>query len=197
MFPIRAVSSLFLFPPMDTLNYPEPPTESSISAARRALETQRQTLSQLSERITQAEDALAQIVADRKRTIREMQREQHALEDQVKHTLAYISPIRRLPHELLRHIFLFNFDNHPCCAWVLASVSVQWRRLALSIPRLWSKVSASLSCPTRLCGRVIDETCLATPHRISPTDTVLYLYRSYPCLLIRFYVCHLDMNPRI
>lgn len=128
-------------PAMDPLHYPEPPTESSVSEARRALQVQRQELSQLSERITSEEDALAQIVVDRKRAIREMQREQHALEEKVKHTLAYISPIRRLPHELLRHIFMFNFDNHPCCAWILASVCVLWRRLALSVPKLWSKVS--------------------------------------------------------
>ncbi|KAH0834949.1 hypothetical protein J3R83DRAFT_10643 [Lanmaoa asiatica] len=125
---------------MNTLDYPEPPTETSVSEARRALQTQRQELSQLSERITSAEDALSQIITDRKRGIREMQREQHALEEKVKHTLAYISPIRRLPHELLRHIFTFNFDNHPCCAWILASVCVLWRRLALSIPKLWSKI---------------------------------------------------------
>ena len=130
---------------MDLINYPEPPTESSLSAARRALQLQRQELSQLSDQITSAEDALTQIVADRKRGIREMQREQHTLEEKVKHTLAYISPIRRLPHELLRHIFLFNFDNHPCCAWILASVCVLWRRLTLSIPRLWSKVSSDLA----------------------------------------------------
>lgn len=126
---------------MGPLDYPEPPTESSVSEARRALQVQRQELSQLSERITSAEDALAQIVVDRKRTIREMQREQLVLEDKIKHTLAYISPIRRLPHELLRHIFMFNFDNHPCCAWILASVCVLWRRMVLSIPKLWSKVS--------------------------------------------------------
>ncbi|KAI9568726.1 hypothetical protein HD554DRAFT_2204935 [Boletus coccyginus] len=125
---------------MDALNYREPPTESSVAEARRALQAQRQELSQLSERITSAEDALAQIVTDRKGAIREMQCEQHALEEKVKLTLAYISPIRRLPHELLRHIFMFNFDNHPCCAWILASVCVLWRRLALSIPKIWSKI---------------------------------------------------------
>lgn len=136
---------------MDTINYPEPPTESSVSSARRALEIQRQELDRLSERISSAEDALTQIVNDSKRAIREMQREQHALEEKVKHTLAYISPIRRLPNELLRHIFLFNFDNHPCCAWILASVCVLWRRLALSIPKLWSKVSHNSSL---VCHRV-------------------------------------------
>ncbi|KIJ63792.1 hypothetical protein HYDPIDRAFT_112751 [Hydnomerulius pinastri MD-312] len=120
--------------------YPEPPTESTVNEARRELEAQRQQLSQLSHKINSEEEALAQIVADKKRAIREMQREQHMLEENVMHTLAYISPIRRLPHELLRHIFMFNFDDHPCCAWVLASVCVLWRRLSLSIPKLWSKI---------------------------------------------------------
>ncbi|KAG9311591.1 hypothetical protein JVU11DRAFT_7800 [Chiua virens] len=104
--------------------YPEPSTESSVADARRALQVQRRELSQLSDRISSAEEALTQLVTDRKRAIREMQCEQYALEEKVKHTLAYISPIRRLPHELLRHIFMFNFDNHPCCAWILASVCV-------------------------------------------------------------------------
>ncbi|KIK82749.1 hypothetical protein PAXRUDRAFT_832150 [Paxillus rubicundulus Ve08.2h10] len=125
---------------MYLINYPEPPTDSAVSEARQHLEIQRQQLSHLTDKITSAEDALAQIVADSKREILEMQREQHALEEKILYTLAYISPIRRLPNELLRHIFMFNFDDHPCCAWVLASVCVLWRRLALSIPKLWSKI---------------------------------------------------------
>lgn len=123
------------------MDYPEPHTDSSIAAARRALDVQRRELAQLTERIASAEDALAGIVTDRKQAIREMQREQQVLEDAVKHTLAYISPIRRLPHELLRHIFLYYFEDHPCCAWILAAVCVLWRRQALAIPKLWSKVS--------------------------------------------------------
>jgi hypothetical protein len=162
---------------MDPLSYPEPPTELTVSEARRALQTQRQELSQLSERITSAEDVLARIVADSKRAIREMQREQHALEEKVKHTLAYISPIRRLPHELLRHIFMFNFDNHPCCAWILASVSVQWRRLALSIPKLWSKVSDEFST-TRIgsgcaCSILAPEYVLTQPSAIDISLEIL------------------------
>lgn len=173
---------------MNTLDFPEPPTESTVSEARRALQTQRQELSQLSDRITSAEDALAQIVADKKRTIREMQREQNMLEEKIKHTLAYISPIRRLPHELLRHIFMFNFDNHPCCAWILASVCVQWRRLALSVPRLWSKVSDefSLTCAGSECvfhsphlywrsDMFIDDKTCCSPN-LSLTDTSLEIF---------------------
>lgn len=174
---------------MNPLDYPEPPTTSSVSEARRALQTQRQELSQLSERITSAEDALSQIVTDRKRTIREMQREQRALEEKVKHTLAYISPIRRLPHELLRHIFTFNFDNHPCCAWILASVCVVWRRLALSIPKLWSKVSdeflqrapgpgASFIPHTYIGARI----CLLMENRVfHPTFRRLTSHRKFLC----------------
>lgn len=142
---LSSFSSTPATPTMDPLGYPEPPTDSSVSEARRALQTQRQELSQLLERIASAEDALALIVSDSKRAIREMQLEQHALEEKVNHTQAYISPIRRLPRELLHHIFMFNFDNHPCCAWILASVCVPWRRLALSIPKLWSKVSDEFS----------------------------------------------------
>lgn len=140
--------------PMDSYDYPELPTDASVAQARHVLDAQRLALTHLSDSIASAEDALAQIVADRKRAIREMQREQQALEDKVIHTLAYISPIRRLPHELLRLIFLFNFDNHPCCAWILASVCVLWRRLALSIPRLWSKVSPLSSMRDGRCWRL-------------------------------------------
>lgn len=194
-------------PTMDALNYREPPTESSVAEARRALQAQRQELSQLSERITSAEDALAQIVTDRKRAIQEMQCEQHALEEKVKLTLAYISPIRRLPHELLRHIFMFNFDNHPCCAWILASVCVLWRRLALSIPKLWSKVSGESSmkhfgsgCTSYSHIHIGAQICVFSPH-LSPTDisleffavnTPLKIYRvPFPFDVCRAHMLHM------
>jgi hypothetical protein len=121
-------------------NYPEPPTDAAVADARRELQAQQEQLLALSEKIASVEDALAQIVVERKRAIRDLRREKLVLEEKVTYTKAYISPIRRLPHELLRHIFLFNFDDHPCCAWVLASVCTLWRRLTLSMPRLWSKV---------------------------------------------------------
>jgi hypothetical protein len=79
-------------------------------------------------------------VADSRCTIKQLQRERAALEEKISRTLAYVSPIRRLPAELLRLIFMTNFDEYPCCAWILSSVCSQWRRLALSMPKLWSKV---------------------------------------------------------
>jgi hypothetical protein len=122
------------------LPYPEPPTETTLNAARQELGLHRDSLAALSKKIDEAEVTLAQIVAESKCAISEMQRERTLLEDKLSCTMAYTAPIRRLPNEVIRHIFMFNFDDYPCCAWVLAAVCSLWRRLALSIPILWSKV---------------------------------------------------------
>ncbi|KAH7924933.1 hypothetical protein BV22DRAFT_1012275 [Leucogyrophana mollusca] len=125
---------------MNLIRYPEPPTESTVAEARRQLHNHEDHLTELTAKIAAAEDALAKIVADSKRAIHELQREHHQLQEKILHTKAYISPIRRLPNELLRHIFMFNFEEHACCAWILAAVCSLWRRLALSVPKLWSKI---------------------------------------------------------
>lgn len=122
------------------LPYPEPPTEITLNAARQELGLHRDSLAALSKKIDEAEVTLAQIVAESKCAIKEMQRERTLLEDKLSCTMAYIAPIRRLPNEVIRHIFMFNFDDYPCCAWVLGAVCSLWRRLALSMPILWSKV---------------------------------------------------------
>ena len=132
--------------------YPEPPTETTLNDARRELDSQRASLATLTKKIDEAEVALARIVAESKSSINQMLRERLALEAKVSHTMAYIAPIRRLPNELIRHIFMCNFDDYPCCGWVLAAVCSLWRRLALSMPNLWSKVRiivhAKTYCPT-------------------------------------------------
>lgn len=128
---------------MPYFNLPEPPTETAFAEARRTLALARSSVSELTHKIDTAESALAQIVADSKCAINELVRERLAMEDQVFRTMAYLSPIRRLPNELLREIFLCHFEEYPVCAWGLAAVCTMWRRLALSMPRIWSKVSAS------------------------------------------------------
>jgi hypothetical protein len=118
----------------------EPPTASSLADARRILDESSASLGDLVHKIEAAEAQLAQIVAESHCAIKDLQREREALENKIARARAYMSPIRRLPNELLRHIFIMNFDEYPCCAWILSSVCSQWRRLALSMPRLWSKV---------------------------------------------------------
>jgi hypothetical protein len=125
---------------MSIIDLPEPATEATLADARRALEIQRRSLLHITGKIDSSEAALAQIVADSRCAINEMAKERATLEEKIFHTMAYLSPIRRLPFELLRQIFLFNFDDYPCCAWVLCAVCSLWRKTALSMPRIWSKV---------------------------------------------------------
>ncbi|KAF9525428.1 hypothetical protein CPB83DRAFT_549151 [Crepidotus variabilis] len=120
--------------------FADPPTKDSLANARRSLNTNRVSVRDLTNKIDAAEAELAQYVLQAKFTIGEMQKEKKALEEKLSKTLAYLSPIRRLPLELLREIFLWCFEDHPCSAWVLASVCVSWRRLSLRIPVIWSKI---------------------------------------------------------
>lgn len=125
---------------MSYFHLPEPPTQATLADARRQLVHQRKSVQALSTQIQAAEDELARIVKERRSAIRELETERAALEEDVSATLAYVAPIKRLPHELLRHIFLLNFEEYPCCAWVLSAVCSLWRRLVLSMPALWSKI---------------------------------------------------------
>ncbi|KAF8908517.1 hypothetical protein CPB84DRAFT_1766815 [Gymnopilus junonius] len=118
---------------MSLPGFSEPPTKETLADARRVLETTRLKNSN-------AEAALAQIVRESQYAINELETQRAALEEQLSRTLAYLSPIRRLPMELLREIFMWSFESHPCSAWVLAAVCTSWRRLALRIPLIWSKI---------------------------------------------------------
>ena len=138
---------------MSTMSFPEPPTCSALQDARRELQKQQAAVQSISERIQKAEDDLDRIVKASRSNIEEMRKERTALEDQVSHTKAYLSQIRRLPQELLGHIFMHIFEEYPCCAWVLASVCSVWRRQVLSMPRLWSKVRLALSLGVGLSTR--------------------------------------------
>ncbi|KIP10830.1 hypothetical protein PHLGIDRAFT_84540 [Phlebiopsis gigantea 11061_1 CR5-6] len=135
---------------MSSYGFAEPPTQATLADARRLLQQQRGAASDLAAQIRAAEDDLARIVRARRVTILELEKELEGVEQQVSRTLAYISHIRRLPQELLGYIFMFIFDDYPCCAWVLAAVCSMWRRQVLSMPKLWSKirlVTTSTSSP--------------------------------------------------
>lgn len=126
---------------MSHFNLPEPPTKTSLAEARTVLDLHRQSIDELNVKINTAEAELARIVEESRSAIHELESQKAVFEEKIALTLAYVSPIRRLPHDLLRHIFLLNFEEYPCCAWVLSAVSPLWRRLVLSMPTMWSKVS--------------------------------------------------------
>ena len=110
------------------LSLPEPPTQSGLAEARRILEDQKQSSDSLASKIKDAEEELQRINRESREAIKNLEQERAAVEDAITKTLAYLSPIRRLPHELLRLIFNLIFEDFPCCAWVLSAVCQLWRR---------------------------------------------------------------------
>ncbi|KAF8965487.1 hypothetical protein BDZ97DRAFT_2058033 [Flammula alnicola] len=76
----------------------------------------------------------------------------------LKHRQAVISPIRRLPPEILGEIFLFaaegcsmiwprrhlNADDD-AMPWLLGKICSYWRTVALSLPKLWSEIHLDLN----------------------------------------------------
>ncbi len=128
------------------LPFPNPPTMSSLSDARSSLETSIRSQEALATEISDAEANLAKVIQEAQCRIDALRREKTQLDEHILATQAYISPMRRLPIELLRDVFYGCFEDHPCCAWVLASVCVDWRRLALAMPRIWAKVSIPFRC---------------------------------------------------
>lgn len=122
-------------------HFTEPPTPDTLHHARLHLDATRTSMADLDSKIHDAEAALAQIIHDAKCAIAKMEAEKAKLSEEETRTKAYLSPIRRLPAELLREIFMWNFEEHASCAWVLSAVCPSWRRLALRTPKLWSKVS--------------------------------------------------------
>lgn len=128
------------------LPYPEPPTATTLSLARAELVAHRESLQDLTAKIQAAEDTLARIVQDSRVAIHELETQRANVERQVSYALSYISPIRRLPTELLRLVFMEYFEECPCCAWILSAVSRSWRAMVLGMPVLWTKVRAGSLC---------------------------------------------------
>lgn len=118
----------------------ELPSAHQLAEAKETLASTRQAMQNITRQIDDAEQTLAEIVASTRRTIDSLTSERAALQREITLALAYISPIRRLPHELLREVFLIDFENNPRCAWDLSSVCALWRRITLSMPKLWSKI---------------------------------------------------------
>ncbi|EGO29108.1 hypothetical protein SERLADRAFT_365133 [Serpula lacrymans var. lacrymans S7.9] len=156
-------------PKHSLLDFPEPPTRNTIAEARRELESRREQLAQLTDKIDAAEAALAQIVAESRCTIGEMQLERELLEEKVFHTMAYISPIRRLPNELLRQIFLFNFDDYPCCAWIrlITTQSSSADTIRLWLERSGDKVPLDIEIFLQVNGSSPEPSTRTRP--VSPT----------------------------
>ena len=125
---------------MSKFSMTELPTASQLAQARESLGKSEVVLKELSQKIDDAERELAQIIQITRQKIDTLNAEKTELQQEIALTLAYVSPIRRLPNELLRAIFLINFEDDARCAWTFSSVCTLWRRISLQTPRLWSRI---------------------------------------------------------
>ncbi|KAF7289776.1 D-ser-dehydrat domain-containing protein [Mycena indigotica] len=149
-----------MFPP--SFNDPWPPSATSLASARASLSEGIKTAETLAQRKALAEARLTKMVADAQAVINELAREETAVQEGIINMKAYLAPIRRLPGDVLNELFAWCFEDHPCVGWVLAAVCAAWRRQALAIPRLWTKIR------------------LVTNQSASPETLRLWLERSGP-----------------
>lgn len=111
-----------------------------LEEGRARLREQEKQANDLSQKIEDAQRALEELIADSTRAISALEEDKRRVVCEIKATREFLSPMRRLPDDLLRHIFLSNFEDAPCCAWTLAGVCSSWRRIVLNMPTIWSKV---------------------------------------------------------
>lgn len=129
--------------------YGPPPSKVQLAEARMLLEDQESSAKSLSDKVADAKAALERLIAESQGTINELEQRKQKVEKEIALTLAFISPLRRLPNDILREVFYHVFDAKASCAWGLAAVCTSWRRLVLGMPSLWSKVCSSVF----LCGQ--------------------------------------------
>lgn len=101
---------------------------------------QEKQVGELQRKIEDAQRALEELIAESTRAISVLEDDKNRVEGELRATKEFLSPMRRLPDDLLQHIFLANFEETPCSAWTLSGVCSSWRRIVLNMPRLWSKV---------------------------------------------------------
>ncbi|KAG8874103.1 hypothetical protein FRB97_006169 [Tulasnella sp. 331] len=118
--------------------------------AKQALQSYRTTMVSLQEKSAHAQAKLREAIAEAERQIRMLDHESADLQIKVTQAEAFLAPIRKMPQELLAEVFRIIFwSGDKKCAWKLARVNRLWRRLALSIPTLWSSIE--LTTTTTLC----------------------------------------------
>ncbi|EJD05622.1 uncharacterized protein FOMMEDRAFT_118794 [Fomitiporia mediterranea MF3/22] len=116
------------------------PTTMQLEEGRAILREQQKQVDEVQRKIEDAQRALEELITESTRAISALEADKRKAESEIQATKEFLSPMRRLPDDLLQHIFCSNFEDSPCCAWTLAGVCSSWRRIALNMPRLWSKI---------------------------------------------------------
>ncbi|KAF7371144.1 hypothetical protein MSAN_00749800 [Mycena sanguinolenta] len=132
------------------LNTNEPPEDSELTFIRSVVSETSMRLAGLDDEISNLREKLEQL-EDQRATLSSYRTQ----------NMAIVSPLRRMPLEVLADIFSWTLPSlHDACSfggpdvaqspWLLTQISSRWRALALSTPSLWTRV-------------VIDYTCASAP----------------------------------
>ncbi|KAJ7625619.1 hypothetical protein FB45DRAFT_921869 [Roridomyces roridus] len=111
----------------------EPPTESQIPSIRDFISRARSHKSLLDSKIAQVQSLLQELLSERDEVDNEIRKHEGAL-----------SPLRRMPPEILSLIFTSTFSrtlfSEQSAPWIASAVCSRWRLIALS-PTFWTTIS--------------------------------------------------------
>ncbi|KAJ7694655.1 hypothetical protein B0H17DRAFT_1009229 [Mycena rosella] len=115
----------------DILYTNNPPADAQIPSIRDYISNGLARTTHLNEAIASLQVSLDKLIEER-----------DALDIEIGKHKGALSPLRRIPPEILSHIFTFTLPSHCPSAdsapWIVSSVCARWRAITLSQPRLWS-----------------------------------------------------------
>lgn len=117
----------------------------------------------LSELVSKGQKALYSYRGSRKSNI--IKKKRKTLAQVMTMVKALLSPIRRLPVELMHEIFLFACASYCRSSYTsavlkLSSVCTHWRNIMLAIPSMWSNLRVRFDPDGELCHALVVETML-------------------------------------
>ncbi|KAJ7117473.1 hypothetical protein C8R44DRAFT_854355 [Mycena epipterygia] len=118
--------------PSDLLTTNRPPLDSEILSIQNVIAKQRAQKTRLDARIFGLEASLKKLMADR-----------DMLEDEIWDHEGTLSPLRRMPTELLSSIFDLTCPSEPRedpAPWIVGQVCRHWRAIISSQPSLWASI---------------------------------------------------------
>ncbi|KAF7342652.1 hypothetical protein MSAN_02022200 [Mycena sanguinolenta] len=123
----------------------EPPRENDLPIVQHIVNETNVRLASLDKEISGLKDHL-----------RKLEKKRQTLSDYKAQHMGILSPLRRMPPEILGEIFSWPqqstfavFRPKENCPWILTHVCSRWRAVALSLPSLWSLITIDFSIEQR------------------------------------------------
>ncbi|KAJ7593928.1 hypothetical protein C8J56DRAFT_424281 [Mycena floridula] len=120
------------------------PSDSEENVIRQAISCSKQEIQALDVQIAEVRDRLEELLEAR----------QHLVSNLAIHQ-TILSPIRRIPPEILSDIFEFYVLDAPLAAdqgaWLLAKVCADWKSITDTSPRVWAHIKIGMSTRRKSC----------------------------------------------